>query len=126
MYGVEIFPYTFDFLVKSIKLNSVQDLYHPILGDNRLFTPKNIADYVLMGFFDWDESQLQVALQALRNGVGTIYAHYLVPRGVDVVSEFKEKIMKFQVSIDNISYRLVKSFSPRKNHYVVISEISGF
>ncbi len=123
VYGVEISPYTFDFLVSTVKKNQVRTRYVPILGDNRKVTPVNVADYVLMGYFGWDLSQLRSALRALRSGKGVVYSHYLVPRGSDVASIFINAVNSLSAEVIDLEVRKVKSFSPRKVHYVIIANI---
>ncbi|MFX0085862.1 MAG: class I SAM-dependent methyltransferase family protein [Candidatus Hodarchaeota archaeon] len=76
--GIEINPYAYEFLIKNVQENKVNNRYQTILGDNRKHTPKNWANRVIMGYFTIDEQQFTAALASLRQSKGgMIHAHGL-------------------------------------------------
>ncbi len=118
--GIEINPYAYSFLLENIRLNKVSDRYIAILGDNRFSTPENVADHVLMGYFNIDESQLIAGVKALKREGGIIHLHYLSNRlnkmsGLEKYLVYlKNRGVNFEVKdIDK-----VKSYAPNINHYV--------
>ena len=118
VYGIEANREAFDFLKKNIKENEVQGRYFPVYGDNRIKTPKGIADRVLMGFFEIDTLQLTKAVDAIQNN-GWIHYHFTSSSNLDykienIINSAKDKV-KFTVETAEI--RKVKKISPRLVHY---------
>ena len=117
VYGVEINKEAYDYLIENICLNKVEERYYPILGDNRMVTPKGIATRVLMGFFNIDIKQFEQAVDAI-NKEGWIHYHYTSSRESksqvkDIASEVSKR-MNFEV--EQIDIRRIKKFSPRIEH----------
>ena len=118
VFAIEKNRYTYGFLKKNIKLNNLGERYVPILGDNRKKTPKKIADRVLMGFFNVDELQLEIAVDAIREK-GWIHLHDLIKRSEDrrrKVTCLEKMQNKKEFTIAEINTRIVKKFSPSKIH----------
>ncbi len=121
VYGIEKNPAAYYFLKKNVSKNNLSERYFPIFGDNRLTTPKNIATRVIMGYFEIDNIQLKVALNALKNK-GWIHYHTLIEK--EKISDSVELVLKkFQevdthnnYKIDIPNMRVVKKFSPTKVH----------
>lgn len=121
--GIEINPYAFKFLEKNIQENRLTNQYQAILGDNRIKTPKNWANRVIMGYFTIDKPQLTAALASLQQQEGgTIHVHGL--EGSQQASEMKgeletiiqESFPYFRVK--SVQTRIIKSVAPGVNHFV--------
>ena len=117
VYGVEINPEAYNFLLENIKENKVEHIYFPILGDNRIETPKNIATRVLMGYFGIDEIQFITAIESVKQE-GWIHFHDLVQRDTYMQkNEVIENVLnetRYNVVIKNT--RRIKKYSPRQIH----------
>ncbi|MHA2357334.1 MAG: class I SAM-dependent methyltransferase [Candidatus Heimdallarchaeaceae archaeon] len=118
VYGIEINQIAFNYLKNNIMLNKVENNYYPTLGDNREKTPDNIADRVLMGYFNIDDKQFSKAVKAL-NSEGWIHYHYTAVRNFEKeIEDFfirMKKELKFK--LEDMIIRRIKKFSPRLNHY---------
>lgn len=119
IFGIEINPYAYSFLIENISLNHVEDRYFPILGDNRIATPEDVADHVLMGYFEVDETQMEVAVKAIKKN-GIIHLHFLSKKGRE-----GEKLNKYLRVVEDAGARVidfkidkVKSYAPNTIHYV--------
>lgn len=69
---------TFGFLLKTIRANSVEDVYEPVNADNRQIDERD-ADRVIMGYLENTEEWLPHAIAMCRSGA-TIHLHSAVPR----------------------------------------------
>ncbi|MFQ5975030.1 MAG: class I SAM-dependent methyltransferase family protein [Candidatus Hydrothermarchaeales archaeon] len=123
-YAVEKNPAAFNFLKENIRLNNLKNM-HPILGDCRKVTPKNLADRVVMGYLFETHKYLPSAVDALKNG-GMIHYH-TTSHKEDI--EREEKTVKDIVkregrSIDFMENRIVKSYAPKIYHFVIDIKIS--
>jgi len=119
VFGIEINPYAFSFLIENILLNKVEDRYIPILGDNRIATPENIADHVLLGFFKVDRHQLIAATNAIKKH-GTLHLHFLSRKGreKEELTKIIEQLKDIEVKVRGYSIEKVKSYAPNIFHYV--------
>ncbi|MFW9856819.1 MAG: hypothetical protein ACFFFG_17355 [Candidatus Thorarchaeota archaeon] len=76
--GIDINPLACTYLAKNIQMNHLTDRYYAVCGDNRIATPVDWADRVIMGYFDLDSAHFINALSSLRQTRGgTIHAHGL-------------------------------------------------
>ena len=126
--GIEISPETFHYLLVSIQKNKLQDRFKAIKGDNRLLTPKNVADVVLMGFFNWDERQLEVAINALKDQNGIIYLHHTIKGNTPpkVIPEIVQRIAsRKNAKITLLKAYKVKKIGPYKLHFVNKLKVSS-
>ena len=111
-------PDSYEFLVKNIELNEVQDKVTPVLGDNRdLDYGKAFADRILMGYVQITSEFLPKALEMIKPG-GMIHYH-----DTFYINEYEQKIREIfdrycpgRYSVEGI--REVKSFAPSVSHYV--------
>ena len=119
VFGIEINPYAYSFLIENVRINKVEDRYVPILGDNRVATPENVADHVLLGFFEISDEQLLVAVRALRKS-GILHTHFLSRKGDEekVIQKYIEIISNVSDTVDIVSIESVKSYAPNIYHYV--------
>ncbi len=123
--AIEISPYTYEYLKASARINKTHTFY-PILGDSRIVAPRNKADVVLMGFFQWDDSHLKAAKRALKNK-GRIYLHFIAPYEKDLritkTEEILEQVDQIGLRVNNYTTRIVKPYSKGHHHCVVIMNV---
>jgi len=111
-------PDSYEFLVKNISLNGVEDKVTPVLGDNRdLDIEKASADRILMGYVQTTSEFIPKALEMIRPG-GMIHYH-----DTFYINEYEEKIREIFDRYCPGRYRIegmreVKSFAPSVSHYV--------
>lgn len=76
--AIEINPVAHRYLVENIRLNRVEDIVEPVLGDCAVLTPEGEADRVIMGMVGITERYLRKGIDALRPG-GILHYHQNVP-----------------------------------------------
>jgi tRNA wybutosine-synthesizing protein 2 len=115
----EINPISYGFLCDNIRLNGLDAVVRPRLGDNRDLPGMAIADRILMGYVGTTEQFLPKAMQLIKPG-GIIHYH-----DVAGVEEAPEKLLQ---AIENgcqgrsyevIGWREIKSYGPCTVHLVV-------
>ena len=119
----EINPVAHRYLVENVRLNHVEKLIEPILGDNRDLAGKNLADRVIMGYVKTTHEFLPVAMRLLKDG-GIVHYHETCPnellplrpiqRIVDHLHGGRAEILRFKV---------VKSYAPGVSHVVIDARI---
>lgn len=121
--GIELNPLAYHYLSQTIEINGLTSHYQAILGDCRVETPQNIADYVIMGCWGADNEHLGAAINALRQDLGgLIFIHTAEPRNQRSftkkrVEQVLEKVAS-PLKIDNYAERKVKWISPSHVHKV--------
>lgn len=115
--GIEKNPAAYKLLKMNIKANNVEKRYKAILSDNRAFTPYDCFNRVLMGGFNSDEKQFEIAVNAICDK-GWIHRHDIVPRDQLFVNEIfiRKKSIDLNFTIMELKTRIVKKYSPRKYH----------
>ncbi len=111
----------YDYLKKNITLNNVISIVEPRKGDNREVAPKNIANRVIMGYFEETEKFLKIAIDCLHNDEGIIHYHKKIPDRLvpnKVLKKIKEEALKSGCKAELIDYIYVKSYAPGISHYV--------
>ncbi|MDP2766366.1 MAG: class I SAM-dependent methyltransferase family protein, partial [Candidatus Methanoperedens sp.] len=81
IFSIEINPVAFGYLKENIKLNRVEDIIEPILGDCAVVTPRGIADRVIMGYLNAHE-YLEQGISALLPR-GLLHYHEAVPEAIE-------------------------------------------
>ncbi|TXT62991.1 MAG: tRNA wyosine derivatives biosynthesis protein Taw2 [Promethearchaeota archaeon] len=129
IYSIELNPTAYQFLLKNIKLNRVEDLIEPLQGNCRekVFELRKRgvrADRIIMGVFPTPKEYIQDALKIVKD-LGTII-HY---EGVTDKDEYLELYNEFsQIASQNNfetflkEHRFVKSYGP--NLYHIVYDIS--
>ena len=126
IYSLEINPVSHGYLCENIKINKVDGVVKPILGNCREVAPKAVADRVLMGYIGNTHEYLDVAMEVLKNG-GTLHYHESVPdnikfkRPVERIIEAAKTAERGDVEILNA--RIIKPYSPGVYHVVVDAKI---
>jgi len=109
---------SYEFLLNNIKINEVEDVVLPILGDNRDILGKGFADRILMGYVQTTSDFVPKALEMIKHG-GMIHYH-----DTFYIHEYKDRIREiFDTASGKDSYKIenireVKSFAPSVSHYV--------
>jgi len=124
IYSIEINPEAYNYLQENVRLNGVEGIVEPIMGDCRRIVDERLrgtADQVVMGYF-WETGEaLPQALHALKPSGGVIHFHDLARRGRE--EEFIEKVLE-KVREEGylprlLKWRKVKSYSKTRNHIVI-------
>ncbi|HDP96965.1 MAG TPA: class I SAM-dependent methyltransferase family protein [Euryarchaeota archaeon] len=120
IYSCEIRKHSFDYLVRNIRLNDVEDRVIPVLGDNRDFDPPEMVDRIIMGYLKDTHKFIPKAVSHLKSG-GIIHYHENCPNEL-FPRRFVERIRESageEWDIEIIFCRNVKSYSPGVSHIVV-------
>lgn len=127
IYSVEINPLAYEYLCENIKLNKVEDIINPMLGDCRDIAPKGVADRVLMGYIGNTHEYLFLALETLKEEGGIIHYHESVPDKLKFIrpaQRIKDAARNYEVKI--LNQRIIKKYSPGVYHVVVDAWINRF
>lgn len=118
VFACEKNPESYQFLVRNVRDNMLEDVVIPILGDNRHLCGRGFADRILMGYVQTTSEFVPTALRMLRPG-GIIHYH-----DTFYVNEYEDRIRSIfseacgEDGYDVIGIREVKSFAPAVSHYV--------
>jgi tRNA wybutosine-synthesizing protein 2 len=127
IFACEINPVAYDYLCKNVVLNHVSDIVEPCFGDNRVVAPKNCADRVILGYLYDPQDFLSVAFQCLKNHIGMLHYHELVPvEGVpqQPLSHIEAVAGRYNRGVRVLKVHVIKSYAPRINHIVLDVRIS--
>jgi tRNA wybutosine-synthesizing protein 2 len=121
IFACEINPIAYDYLCENIILNNITDIVEPLKGDNRLVAPKNVADRVILGYFENTSRFLKTAIDCLKDHKGVIHYHDKISdedlqnKRLKIVKKINDKIDR---SINIINQKHIKSYAPGISHYV--------
>lgn len=121
IYAIEINPNSYNFLCENIKLNKIEDVVEPILGDCNNQEFDHIADRIMMGYIGNTEDYLDSAIRYLKKG-GIIHYHESTPEPIlfeRPVNRVKTAAEKQNRKIKVINKRSIKKYSPGVYHTVV-------
>lgn len=131
VYAIEINPVAFDFLVRNISLNHVEQIIYPILGDcavvvQELAEKGVVADRIIMGVFPAPKTYLSNALLLVNPAGGTIIHYEGIVERQDISTLFQDvqdacALAGWDVRLRE--HRIVKSYGPFKYHAVLDCEI---
>lgn len=118
----EINPVAYRYLCENVVLNHVSGIVEPLCGDNRLIAPKDCADRVILGYLHGPEGFLHVGLECLRNKVGVLHYHQVVP--VELIPEqplsvIQKAAMRWRRSVELVQAQVIKSYAPGIDHVVL-------
>ncbi len=122
IFSCEINPVAYKYLCKNIVLNHVTSIVNPLFGDNRIIAPKNVAERVVMGYFEDTEKFLPTAFDCLKNCTGIIHFHNVCSD--ELFPEKPLKIVektadKYKRNVEFLTYRVIKSYAPGVSHIVL-------
>jgi len=128
--AIELNPDSHKYLVENIKLNNVEDIVEPVLGDCIEKTPTSAADRVIMGYVKHTSHYLKYGIWALKPG-GVLHYHDTILVHSDYLTALDEirARIKFEASAQGrtaemLDWRRVKKFSPGVWHVVVDARIN--
>lgn len=119
----EINPVAHRYLVENSRLNHVEDLIEPFLGDNRELKGESVADRVVMGYVKTTHEFLPTAIRLLRDG-GVLHYHETCPN--ELLPE--RPIQRVTASVrggraEILRQKCVKSYAPGVSHVVIDARI---
>ncbi|ACL10654.1 methyltransferase [Desulfurococcus amylolyticus 1221n] len=129
VYSIDINPYAYHYMVENVRLNHVEDVVEPILGDagevvNSRLT--NTSDRVLMPYPELALDYLDKTLMALRDGRGWIhvYLHVKTAKGEHYLTKAEQLVAEKLASLgvrnyDISSKRKIRNVGPRTHQVVV-------
>ena len=111
-------PESYEYLLRNITLNGVQDGVVPVLGDNRELPDKAFAHRILMGYVQHTKEFLPKALKLLLPG-GMLHYHenYYVREARESVDRDLAQACGGR-DYEIVNLREVKSYAPSVSHYV--------
>ncbi len=127
--SIDINPEAYRLMVENVKLNKVEGIVEPVLGDAREVVREcciGVADRVLMPLPELAIDYLPDAVAALRNE-GFVHVYYFITaKGRDEAVEgakkvFAETLENIGVEWEFVSGRVVRSVGPR--YYQVVLDI---
>lgn len=124
--AIELNPESYQFLVENIRLNRVEDIVEPVLGDCAKKTPVSVADRVVMGYVGNTHHYLPQAIGALKPG-GVLHYHETVPEKLMPDRAIERIHGEAQLQgrrIKILDWRRVKKYSPGVWHIVVEARIN--
>jgi len=122
IYACELNPVAFRYLEENIKLNKVEEIVEPMLGDNRETAPENIADRVILGYIKHTSEFLPKAFQVLKDRKGILHYHDTSPNELLPDKPF-EDVKNAAAEVDRVAellnYYRIKSYAPGISHVVI-------
>ncbi len=120
VYAIEINPVAFKYLKENIKLNKLENLITPILGDCREKILEGIADRIVMGYLN-SIPFFKYALKGLKNE-GIIHFHQKCREEEfphKLFNEIKDMASEYGYEAKMLFYKKIKSYAPRIIHGVI-------
>ena len=123
--GIEINPESYHYLVENIRLNGVEGIVEPVLGDCADMTPVSFADRVIMGYVGNTRYYLEYGIKALKSG-GILHYHDTVPvhlvpsKPIDLI---RNEACKQGRLAEILDWHRIKKYSPGVWHVVVDARI---
>ncbi|MFX1250455.1 MAG: hypothetical protein ACFFCZ_02470 [Promethearchaeota archaeon] len=119
--GIELNPLAFSYLCQNLILNRIDNIYTPLFGDNRLVTPKYLADHVILGYWGIDQKQYLVAVRALKKTGGWLYIHELAQEKSQLTAkhQIENTLQEYGISfkVNRYQSRRVKWVAPKLGHW---------
>lgn len=123
--AIEINPVSYGYLCENIRLNHVEDIIEPVLGDCRERSSPGWADRVIMGYVGTTQEYLPWGIRSLKHG-GVLHYHETTPDKL-VFERPIENIRKAAAeqgrSANILNTVKVKKYSPGVWHVVVDAKI---
>ncbi|TFH03145.1 MAG: class I SAM-dependent methyltransferase family protein, partial [Methanosarcina sp.] len=120
--SIEINPESFAYLKENVRLNHVEDIITPVLGDCSQAAPEGEADRVIMGYVGTTHHYLEPAMKALKKSGGIMHYHETVPENLSRTRP-EERINKaagcLGKKVEVLATRRIKKYSPGVLHVVV-------
>jgi tRNA wybutosine-synthesizing protein 2 len=123
--AIELNPVSYGYLCENVRLNHVEDIVEPILGDCREKAPAAWADRAIMGYVGTTQEYLQWGIRALKRG-GILHYHETTPDKLVFgrpVENIKDEAARQGRSAEILKTIKVKKYSPGVWHVVVDARI---
>ena len=132
IYAMEWNPTAYKYLCENIKLNHVENIVEPLLGDNKELVTYLVAqgiraDRIIMGLLPAPIDAIEYALKlAKSSGIGTIVVYEGVEpkESTELYDSFQQIANQHNFSTELLERRIVKAFKPHEYHMVLEIEIS--
>jgi tRNA wybutosine-synthesizing protein 2 len=128
IFALEMNPMAFYYLKENIYMNGVGDIVTPVLGDNRMFKKKGIADRIVMGYLDNTHIFIPTALLILKKEGGIIHYHEKCPNELldsRPLEKVKREVKKVGKKMELLEMKTVKSYAPGVSHVVLDVHVRG-
>ncbi len=125
--AIELNPVSFSYLHENIRLNHVESLVEPILGDCAIVTPEGVADRVVMGYVGTTHNYLSKGIKALKPEGGILHYHETAPERLVFerpIKRIKEAALKIGKEVEIVETRRIKKYSPGVWHVVIDAMIT--
>ncbi len=124
--SIELNPLAYGYLTENVRLNKVEGIVDPVLGDCAEEVPVGEADRVVMGFVEFTDRYLKEGIRALRPG-GTLHYHqtvfeHLYPGAL--VEDVRRKAEDQGRRVRVLRCARVKKYSPGVVHAVLDAVIT--
>ncbi|MBP2029678.1 tRNA wybutosine-synthesizing protein 2 [Methanohalophilus levihalophilus] len=126
MYAIELNPESHSYLLENIKLNNVEGIVEPVLGNCLEKAPEGVADRVLMGYVGNTHEYLKKAISILKKEGGIIHYHESVPEKLfpeRPVSRITKAALEKGKKVEILGFRRIKKYSPGVWHVVIDAKI---
>ena len=124
--AIELNPAAYRYLVENTRLNHVEDIVQPVLGDCIERTPKGEADRVVMGMVQVTNRYLKTGIRALKPG-GVLHYHQTIPSWKfpdAAIGDVSKAAKALGLSAEILGCTRVKKYSPGVVHAVVDARIA--
>jgi len=123
VYAIELNPESYHYLWENIKLNKVDNKVTPIFDDckKECTSLGKIADRILMGLLPTPKEYLDSAMKVIKKN-GIIHYHSTLPEDESyekLLFDINDVAIRYGFQVDLISWKKVKSYSPKINHVVL-------
>jgi tRNA wybutosine-synthesizing protein 2 len=119
----ELNPVAHSYLMENTRLNKVERIVQPFLGDCRTLPGESIADRVIMGYVRITHEFLETAVRLLRSG-GIVHYHETCPNELlpdRPIQHLNDGARGCKVDIQRM--KEIKSYAPGVSHVVVDVQI---
>lgn len=119
----ELNPVAHSYLVENTRMNKVERVVQPVLGDCRNLPGEAIADRVIMGYVRTTHEFLSTAVRLLKSG-GMVHYHETCPNELlpqRPIQHLKDGAQGCEVRIERM--KEIKSYAPGVSHVVVDARI---
>jgi tRNA (guanine37-N1)-methyltransferase len=120
--AVELNPDAYEYMRRNIRLNRVEGLVEPILGDAAEVVPRinEAADRIIMNYPADSLSYLKYAVKAVKRG-GTIHIYGFSDSLESWLREVELRLKQLGISEYGVSGKLVREVAPRR--YNVVADV---
>lgn len=111
------------YLEENIRLNDVESIVEPILGDNRELPGDAFADRVIMGYVKTTHEFLPTAMRLIKDG-GMLHYHETCPNELlpgRPIQRLRSAARNHRVEV--LRFKEIKSYSPGVSHVVVDARV---